>query len=100
MTRDEKISFIIELLNKNYTMKEIGKELGDISRQRVYQLLTQFNIETKERKKKGFWKNQSIPNKWLWRVLNSKPISWELKWNLFNSLSSSLPSHCPMLDIK
>lgn len=98
MIISDKIKLIQELLNQGRTMKEIGRALGGVSRQRIYQFLTQHNIETVERKKHGFWKTQTIENKWLWRILSSKKIN--NKWELFKHLSINLPTHCPILNTK
>ena len=96
----ERKEILETLVKQNKTMKEIGRALGGISRQRVYQLFTQYGIETTERKKAGFWKKQSTPHRWLWRTLSRRHLDKALQWELFKFLSESLPTHCPILNIE
>lgn len=90
---------LLDLMTQRKTMKEIGRACGGVSRQRIYQLLTKYQIDIPGRTH-GFWKKQPPANRWLWRTLCSKPIPKKIKWELYEYLSKTLPTHCPILGIE
>lgn len=90
---------LIELRALGVPLKEIGAVLGGVSKQRVYQLLYKYNIETPIRYKHGYWRDAPMPHKWLRRVLGSKLR--RNKWTtLFDHLKNTLPTHCPILGLE
>lgn len=97
---DNRQAIIEQGLQELLTTKEIGKRLGGLSRQRVYQLMTMYGLSTPERKKKSFWKNQSDEMKWLSRTLNSKNVTAKVKNDIVSSLEGNLPTVCPVLGIE
>jgi len=100
MTHTERQQVIQKLITKGCTMKEIGRAIGGVSRQRVYQLLTKYNIPILNRKNHGFWKQQPIQAKWLWKIICSKKLEKHIKWELFQYLSSKFPTHCPIFNLE
>jgi len=99
LTKEQKKEIIEKGLQDMLSTKEIGRLLGGLSRQRVYQLMTQFNLQTPERKKKGYWKEQSENYKWLHRTVNSKDLTKAEKHELFEFFEERLPEVCPILNI-
>jgi len=95
----DRIERIKKFLEQGLTAQQISNRLGDISRQRVYQLMTQHNLETPERRKKGYWKTQDEKTKWIQRTLNGK-ASREEREVLLDVLKQNLPTHCPILGIE
>lgn len=96
-----KEEFIRSELISGKLLKEIGNSLG-VSRQRIYQLMTRYNISTPERRKKNFWKSKSLEHKWLWKALCHKlefGVTAEQRWELFNELKN-IPTKCPILGIR
>lgn len=94
MDRKEQIE---SYLARGYTLKEIANRLG-ISRQRIYQLMTLYNISAPERKRHGYWKTQSIPQQWLWKCLGNKIKNTQERFELFQTIE--IPTHCPILGIE
>lgn len=88
----------IEQLTKNgTTLKAIGIEMG-VSRQRIYQLCTQYGIETPEKKRKKQSDQWTQKEKWLWRMLISKcKTTKEKRMKILESVE--LPDECPALKI-
>lgn len=100
-TREEKKQIIEKGLKDLLTAKEIGRLLGGLSRQRVYQLMDQFGLAPNERKRHGFWKTQDDKSQWLHRTLNSKikHIDKPQRLEVFEELSKEFPTNCPILGI-
>lgn len=96
MDRQELIQ---QALREGKSLKEIGRLLGGVSRQRVYQLMDRYSIETPEYKKKGYWKTQPAKAKWLQRTMNSKNLSAEERLALQAKFLNSWPEVCPVLGI-
>lgn len=94
---------IQQYLEQHLTMKEIGRKLG-VSRQRIYQLMTRYNLQTPEVKRHGFWRTQTIPQQWLWRHLCRGNISRfgrlskDTKVRLYNELKEQIPIVCPIFN--
>jgi hypothetical protein len=99
MTHEEKKAIIEECLAKGMTTKEIGRRLNGISKQRVYQLMLQYGLSTVERRKAGYWKDQSVEMKWLNRTLTSKSVGTEQRMVLLSHLEDKMPTKCPILGI-
>lgn len=97
---EERKKIIEEGLKNLLTTKEIGRLIGGVSKQRVYQLMTRYGLSTPERKRQGYWKNQNEEYKWLHRTVTSKDIPKALKHEIFEELENKLPSHCPVLGIE
>ena len=97
---DRRKEIILEGFKNNKTLNEIGSDLGGISKQRVYQLLTHYHILIPENRRDGFWKKQSNKDQWLHRIILNKKLSKLDRHNLFEHLKQQLPDYCPILDIK
>lgn len=96
MNREE---IIRKALSEGKTAKEIGRLIGGVSRQRVYQLMDRYGINTPEIKRHGFWKYQSPEMKWLQRTTNSKGIDRAVRLSIAEDLRDGFPTHCPVLGI-
>lgn len=93
-------ALIEQCLQEMLTTKEIGKRLGGLSRQRVYQLMVQYGLSTPDRKRRNYWKNQTDEMRWLSRTLNSKGINAKVKDEIVSELENNLPKVCPILGIE
>ena len=87
--------FIKTELEKKTTLKSIGYSLG-VSKQRIYQLIQYYNLDTPQRNKHGKYKHLSIKEKWLHRTLRAKTIPQSRKDELFQYLKNKLPDNCPV----
>lgn len=80
--------------------REIGELLGGISRQRIYQLMTEYGLRTPERKRKGYWRDQEPRMKWLNRTVGrSHALDPVVKREILAALEGNLPDVCPVLGI-
>lgn len=96
-TWKEELPNIKSMIDQNISLKDIGEHYG-VSRQRIYQILTKYGIETPVRKRKNFLRGKPSKHYWFSRMLCSKGFSKEDRHNmLFNT---ELPDHCPILGIK
>lgn len=86
-----------ELCSEGRTLKEIGRIYG-VSRQRLYQVLTKYGIETPQKKKKNFLKDKEPKYYWLNRMLSSKGLPKLDRLSLVENLN--IPDYCPILKIK
>jgi len=89
----------IELwLKEGKTLKEIGFFYG-VSKQRLYQVIEFFNIETPERKRKNQKRTWDNKCKWVWKMLTHKfPLMPKHeKLELLEKLKA--PDCCPVLGI-
>jgi hypothetical protein len=93
----DKKQIIEDCLKQCLTTKEIGKKLGGVSRQRVYQLMQKYGLSTPERKKLGFWKDQDPKLKWLNRTMLSRGLSFQERHALIDELKDKMPDFCPVL---
>lgn len=80
-------------IDAGLTLQQIGESLG-ISRQRVYQLMTQYRISLPSNRRKNFWRDQPDKAKWLRRVLIAKN-----QLHLFDCLANEMPDTCPILGV-
>lgn len=87
----------IKKLVKTHTLKEVGEIYG-VSRQRMYQVLTKFNIDTPCRKRKNFLKEKEPKYYWLSRILLTKGVNKEDRNFLLETLN--IPEVCPILGVK
>lgn len=79
------------------TLEEIGK-IYDVSRQRLYQVLTKFGIETGTRKRKNFLRDKEPKYYWLNKMLAVKKVKKEQRIHLLETMS--LPDYCPVFKVK
>ena len=86
-----------QLLEQGYTLQQIGEKHG-VSRQRIYQLLTKYGIESPLRKRKNFLRDKGVGYYWLNKILGSKKINKLNKLEILEKLN--IPTHCPMLGIE
>lgn len=91
----ERIKYLAEA---GTPLKTIGFEMG-VSKQRIYQILTQYGITTPEQVRKRQSDNWSQREKWLWRMLVAKcKTTKEERLEILKSVK--LPDYCPALGIK
>lgn len=95
-TWEERIPEIQEMLSKGVRLERIGEGYG-VSRQRVYQILKCYGLETYTKKRRGKW-GSSPKHLWLDRVLLVKKVPvWE-RHKILDSLD--LPDKCPILGLE
>lgn len=78
-------------------MDQIGKEFG-VSKQRIYQVMTKFGIETPIQKQKNFLRDSSPRLYWLNTILVAKGFRREDRIRLLETLE--LPDNCPIFDVE
>lgn len=93
----EEVANLKELVKEKST-GEIGKMYG-VSKQRIFQVLTKYGIDTPHKRRKNFLKD--LPPKYYWvnRMLGRyKTISKVERLELLETMS--IPDYCPILSIK
>lgn len=101
LTHEEQRQIIADGLEHFLTTKEIGDKIG-VTRQRVYQLMDMYGLQTPEKRRQGYWKKQSPQLKWLNRTLLSKGLPTEERIALLSLAETEeqfLPAVCPVLGI-
>jgi hypothetical protein len=84
--------------------REIGELIGGVSRQRVYQLMTEYGLRTPERKRKGYWRDQEPRLQWLNRTLGrnmgrGNHLDSVTRQEIIAELADKLPDVCPVFGI-
>lgn len=90
----EHLPEIEQRLNDRETLQSIGESFG-VTRQRMYQVLTKFGIETTDRHRNNWLRGLSVAQYWLNRVLYNKGVSRKDREIIVKSLP--LPEVCPIL---
>lgn len=85
---------IKSLLKEGKRLEEIGKKYK-VSKQRIYQILTKFGIDTPNRKRANFLRDKEPKYYWLSRILCNKKITQEKRLKILNELN--IPDVCPIL---
>lgn len=93
----EELDNVKTMLKEGKSLEAIG-ELYGVKKQRVYQILTKFGIETPTKKRKNFLRGKEPKYYWLSRMLCIKGVSKEDRLKLLNELE--IPEVCPALGIK
>lgn len=96
-TWEEEIPAIIEMMEQGICLDAIGASYG-VSKQRIYQILTKYGVETPARKRKNFLRGKAPKYYWLDKMLRSKGIENGQRRRLLNVLD--VPDHCPALGIE
>jgi hypothetical protein len=78
-------------------LKEIGAKHG-VSKQRIYQILTKFGVETPQRSRGNFLRGKPPKYYWLNKMLCIKGFSVEDRRRLLDTMNP--PDYCPMLGIR
>lgn len=92
-----KIDEIKSFLEEGKTLNTIGSYYG-VSRQRLYQVLTKYGIETPTRKKGNFLKDKEPKYYWLNKMLYTKKFPKSIRLELLSVVE--VPDYCPILGIK
>lgn len=88
------LSNIQKLSDAGWTLDEIGNEY-DVSKQRIYQVLTKFGLSTPLKTRKNFLKDKSPAVYWLNAKLTQKKLNKTDRLYLLENLE--LPEKCPIL---
>lgn len=92
------IERVKELALSGVTLKAIGVEMG-VSKQRIYQICTQYGIPTPEKTRKKQSDTWTQKEKWLWRMITAKcQTTKEERMRIMQSIV--LPDTCPALGIE
>jgi hypothetical protein len=91
------IDNIKNLFALGYTLENVG-ERYDVSKQRMYQVLTKFGIDTPHHHKKNFLRGREPKYYWLNKMLCKIGIPKIERLELLKSLP--LPEKCPMLNLE
>ena len=93
----EEIESIGMRMHKGDTLDEIAKDYG-VSRQRIYQVLTKYGLNTPLRCVKNSLRGKGVKHYWLHKMMSHKGISKAERMFLIESLE--LPDYCPILGMK
>lgn len=93
----QELDKICELMRRDVSLEEIGEQY-DVSKQRIYQVLTKYGIETPNKKRSNFLRDRGPEIYWLDRMLRNKGFSREDRLKLLDTMQ--VPEHCPMLGLK
>ena len=85
------------MLKEGKSLEAIGNLYG-VKKQRVYQVLTKFGIETPNRTRANFLRGKEPKYYWLSRMLCNKGVSKADRLKLLSELD--VPDVCPALGIK
>lgn len=96
-TWKEEIPAIEEMMEDGFSLDAIGASYG-VSKQRIYQVLRKYDINTPYRKRRNFLKGKEPKYHWLDKMLINKGVEKSQRLRLLNDLS--LPDVCPALGIK
>lgn len=90
------IEKIQTMLNNSVSLKEIGNKYG-VSRQRIYQVLIKYNINTPEKQRKSYLRGKPPKVYWLARMLTTKGFKKLAKVRALKEID--IPDRCPIFDI-
>ena len=88
---------ILDMMNKGVSLEAIGASYG-VSKQRIYQILRKYGIDTPFRKRTTFLTGKPPKYFWLDKMLTSKGFKGAEKNDLLNSLN--LPDYCPVFGVE
>ena len=93
----EEIDNLQQMVDEGVSLDAIGASYN-VSRQRIYQIMTKYGIETPNRKRKNFLRSMPPKYYWLDKMLGIKGITKHDKNRLVQEMD--LPDYCPALGIK
>lgn len=93
----QELDNIQKLMDEGLNLEEIGKKY-DVSKQRIYQVLTKYGVSTPCRLKRNFLRDKGPEFYWLNRMLRDKGFSKQERRELLETVN--LPEFCPMLGLK
>ena len=93
---DEKYT-IQNMINDEMSVQQVADHYNT-SRQRMYQIMTKYNISTPQARQDSFMLNRPPEDYWLMKTLCTKTTDKELRMVLFEELTP-VPYMCPVLDI-
>lgn len=96
-TWKDQVENIKYMVSNGVPLENIGKKYG-VSRQRMYQVCTQFGIETSQRKRINFLKDKEPKYYWLNRALSSRKMNKAERLHMVENME--VPDYCPMLGNK
>lgn len=91
------IKSLVQRMGDGESLQSIGDSYG-VSKQRMYQVLTKFGIETPQRSRSNFLRGREPKYYWLNRMLAFK--GFDSKDRLYLLKHLPLPDHCPVLGIR
>ena len=87
---------IKKMIDDSVSLESIGDKYG-VSRQRIYQILRKYGIQTPVRERKSFLRGKGPKVFWLDRILRIKKISKPDRVKLLQSME--IPDLCPIFNI-
>ena len=88
---------IQSLLAEDKTLDQIGSLYG-VSKQRIYQILTKYGIETPMRSRRNYLRDKSPATYWLNHLLTNKRVSEKERMEILKNIE--IPTHCPILGLE
>ena len=93
---NNEVDKIRDLLDEGITTEDIGK-LYNVSKQRIYQVLTKFGLETNVKKRDSFLRDREPKYYWLNHMLCRKGVSKKDRTSWLSLVE--LPDVCPVLGL-
>ena len=90
------IENIKTMLNNCMSLKEIGDSYK-VSKQRMYQILTKYGIESPEKKRKNYLRDKPPKYYWLARMLVTKKLSKTERMDILENIN--IPDTCPIFGL-
>lgn len=87
---------IRELISQGNTVEQVGN-LYKVSKQRIFQVMTKFGIQTPIKKRKNFLRDKPSKYYWLNKMLTQKRIPKPERLRILETLV--IPDVCPMLGL-
>lgn len=98
-TNNSKINWSLEVetiqkyLESGETLHKIG-ERYNVSRQRMYQVLTKFGLKTPNKERKNYLRDKGPAVYWFSRTLCNKSVPKKERLEILKQIT--LPTHCPV----
>ena len=93
----DRLSDIQSMMDDRVSLEAIGLHYG-VSKQRIYQVLQKYNLNTPVAMRKSFLKGKPPKVHWLNRMLTLKQVDRSIRVRLLNTML--IPDHCPALGIE
>ena len=93
----DELDTVKEMLAACVPLEQIGHKYN-VSKQRIYQVLIKYGLETPQKKRKSFLRDKPPKVYWVARMLVAKKVTKTERLEILESIS--IPDYCPVLGIK
>lgn len=97
MKWDTELNALQQMMDQGVSLEGIGGHYG-VSKQRIYQVLTQYGLQTPVAKQKNYLRDKPPEMYWLNKMLVHKQVPKKQRSQLLETLV--LPKNCPVLGMQ